>query len=340
MTVKTPIFQSIVINSQNVTAQLAPDIIEYQFDSVLKGGASSIEFTLRNFSLNTPVAPVMGDYIEVKIQYEEDGAIVPLNSGTLRIDFIERTGLPDVIKYSATSFDYGLGLSNFSNQVYTNRTMSSIVQELATAANITVLGEPTADIVGTSPTAVGNRVLQVQGTRLRLLQDLADTYGFFMNLRLGFLIFRDIGVLEQQAPVFQIDLGDVTNYRVRLRGGNLFRTALTYYADNSAISIIDTTVPQDNNYDVSKEGFYANTGSATRRSIGVLASTNRGRHIMYLNMAGNYLYAGDVVRIVNTSFDNGKYICMRAVHNFTPEGGWTMDVELDKVFGANSQINP
>jgi hypothetical protein len=337
MSVRTPVFSSIVINSQNVTNQLAPDIIEYTYDSVLQGGASSIEFTIRNVNRNVLNPPQLGQFIEVKHRYSGDAN--EMNSGTLRIDFMERSSDPTIIRYGATAFDYNLGLSNFSVQTYSNRTLSSIIQEIATSANLTLLGEPSGDIVGTATTQSGIRSVSVNGNRLRLLQDLADTYGYAMNLRLGFLIFRDWTTLESQFPNFQINLGDVTRYRIRERASGLYRTALALYSDTASVSIVDNTVPQDINFDVRGEGFYANIGSATRRSIGQLAKTNRGRFIIYADLFGEYLYAGDIVNLIGAGSDNGKYICMRSTHNFAPDSGWTMQIELFKIFGSAATVN-
>lgn len=336
--VDKPEIKSVVINANNVTSAVIPAIASVTFSNVY--GVSTVDMELVTSQITSP--PQIGDFIEIKFGYASPNLV---NTGTMKIDDVVRQYAPDITTIGARAYDYGIGLETKGTIVYSNLSLTSIVQSIANRFNLTLItsGISTAiagtrDSLGTGFVSVGSD----ESWLAILKKELANTYGYALNLRLGELVFENYRVLDQAATVAVVTSTDMIRqptFRESLAG---FSSASARSKDGYTITVTDNNITEvDNSLDLSSEGYYNSIDAAELRALGALIAANKDRHTGRVRVPGDVdLLAGKTINVSPAgSVDDGIYTIDQAVHSFSKTSGWITDLTLRKTYPDNYLTN-
>lgn len=339
-----PVIKSVVMNSANITSLISPDILSLTYTDVLEAGASTFDLELRNLNRNMINPPKMGDYIEIKFGYSNSAAEV--NTGTHRVDDVIREYGYDTLRIGARAYDYGIGLkSNVGTSgkiVFQNSTLRSIVQTIAGQFSLTLVGTSTIStlIVGTSSVPGSTQSVTESGDSwLDLAQKLATKYGYAFNLKLGQMLFRSYDSLDAQGYSVLASVTDIVprpRFRENIVGN--YQSASVASKGGTTVTVIDNVIPGiTDKIDLTGEGYYDSLDAAIFRAKGAIIESNKDRHIGQIKIPGNTnAIAGNNIQLINLDErDNGLYAIDRAVHTVSPSDGWTVSLDIRKIFTRN-----
>lgn len=322
---------SFVVNTVQRITELGRNIISINYTDPLEAAASRLEIV---FNANEPIANLhINNFIEVKFKWDTDS--VEFNTGTHKIDTVERGMNPGTYMIGAIAYDFQLGLTSVKAWKYVNATLSSIVNNIAgqTTPVLTVQGDPdTTILVGTSQSnVVGSSVTEEDRTALALLKKLANKYGYAFNLKYGQLRFESFELLAARSSVktyTNTDLNKGTRYNSDAVG--TLRTAFAYYQNPtplSFISYIDNSAYKQDTITYDNEGYYRDNAAALLRSKGGLREANLRQNSGKLEVEGEvFLYAGRRISILSGSnFVN--YLIDRAYHRLSSKG-WLCSLDV------------
>lgn len=325
------IITSFVVNAIQRRDELVASITDITYSDPLEAAASRLEIT---FGVTQPIANLnINNFIEVKFKYSTDAQ--EFNTGTHKIDSVERGMNPGTWMIGAIAYDFQLGLASIKSWKYTNSTLSSIVNNIAgqTTPVLTVQGDPDSSLlVGTSQSnVVGSAVVEEERTALALLKKLAQKYGYAFNLKYGQLRFESFELLSARAAVANYtntDLNKGTKYQASALG--TLRTALAYYQDPTPltyISYIDNGAYKQDSVSFDNEGYYRTQAAALLRSKGGLREANLRQDGGKLELEGEtFLYAGRRIQLLNGS-NFVSYLIDRAYHRLNKDG-WRCSLDV------------
>ena len=337
--VDKPEIKSVVVNAVNVTSQMNAAIASVTFSDVY--GVSTVDMELVTSQIVTP--PKIGDFIEIKFGYA--GSTELINTGTMKVDDVVRQYGPDVTVIGARAYDYGIGLAAKGKILYSNSSLSSIVQSIATRFSLTLVTSGISTAIAGTRDTLGTGFVSVESDESWLAvlnKELADTYGYALNLRLGELNFENYRTLDQLAPVGVITSTGMIrqpNFRESLAS---FSSAIAKSKNGYTITVTDSNITQVSNaLDLSAEGFYDSINSAELRALGALIAANKDRHVGRVRVPGSItLLAGKTVSVSPAgTIDDGIYAIDQAVHTVSKQSGWLTDLTLRKTYPDNYLTN-
>lgn len=325
------IITSFVVNTVQRVDELAKHITDITYSDPLEAAASRLEIT---FGVTEPIANLhINNFIEVKFRYHTD--TTDFNTGTHKIDSVERGMNPGSYSIGAIAYDFQLGLTSVKTWKYVNATLSTIVNNIAAQPTpaLSVQGDPNNTLlVGTSTSnVVGSSVTEEERTALALLKKLALKYGYAFNLKYGQLRFESFELLGSRAAVktyTNTDLNKGTRYNANALG--TLKSSLAYYqaADtSSAISYVDNGAYKQESITLDNEGFYRTSDAALLRSKGALREANLRQDTGKLEVEGEvFLYAGKRITLLNgSSFVD--YLIDKAYHRLNKDG-WRCSLDV------------
>ncbi|NJM69236.1 MAG: hypothetical protein HC862_02850 [Scytonema sp. RU_4_4] len=334
MPVKKPIFSSVVINAATATVSIGAHISNFSYTEIWGAAASHFEFDLAD---SASIKPTIGDYLEIKFKYADDPAANLVNTGTMRVDDTVRRYDYPLLSIGANAFDYNLG--NRIPISYTNASIRAIVETQSSVFGLSLpdLNTISGAIAGTSTNVTDPKVEKAE-SRAEMLALLARKYGYFFNLYLGQLIFRDISILESQPAARVLTKSDVCNDVVpqsrKTTSGNFKNVQVSYNNNGSAATGVYTATADDgaltnNTINLSSEGYYNNFDSASRRGYGQIKESNRNWNRMSISCEGHYLLrVGNVVQLADFYPDYGFWLIEQAVHTIRKSDGWRTQLDL------------
>lgn len=260
-----------------------------------------------------------------------------INSGTLKCSAIRKGINPETTIMSAIAFDYGLGVANISGYSYTNATFLDVVATHANAASPPLTysaGLPTW-IVGNSQGISDPKVI-TSSSRLQMLREMAETYGFFFTMKSGEIRMTSIQSTYALAPSFTLYGYDCSDYNLDL---DFTRCAVQIVAWHSGTTHTLTTTgfpPSVNaTIDLRREGWYSSVGAATARCWGQWESSNGARANLRVRSMGDTRFrvgitvtASFFVLTVGTDdYSERTYLIKKVTHSVSA-AGWVCDLEL------------
>ena len=339
-----PIIKSVVLNSVNITNAIVPDILSLTYTDLLEAGASTFDLEIRNKGRSLATPPTMGDYLEIKFGYQ--GSVSEVNTGTCRVDDVIREYGHDTLRIGARAYDYGIGLkSNVGSSgkiIFQNSTLRSIVQTIASQFSLTLVGTSSisTEVVGTTATLGSSNIVTESGdTWLDLAQKLAVKYGYAFNLKLGQMLFRSYDSLNAQGYsvlLTSTDLVPRPRFRENIVGN--YQKATVASKTGTTVTLTDNTIPGvRDTVDLTSEGYYNSINNAVLRATGAIIESNKDRHIGQVKIPGNpNAIAGNNAYITTLDDrDEGMYGIDRAVHTLSASEGWTVQLDLRKIFAQN-----
>lgn len=326
LAVTKPLISSFFVNGVS-SPSLIPSIVSLTYTDPASGGSSLLEVT---FDESASGLPVRGDTIQAVIKYESD--TIGLDTGLHRCDRPIRDYNPQTVTIGSQSYDYDLTIGSQETVVFTGAFLDDIVNDIATAFGLAANEDAEHVVVGSTNDVSTNVTIQA-GSFFEMLQQLAVDYGYSFRLKYGILSFIDYDTLDTQAAAFSLTPSDCLSARFTSRIDGVFRTAFFPHKTGVA-SVVDSSVPTQDELDFRPSPYYENVDSAFRRSRGELRKRNNSRHEASITIEGTRLAVGGTsINLVSFSdpSDNATYRIARATHNISASG-WNTDLDLEKIY--------
>jgi len=333
---KVPFVSALYVNGEtNRAPEFSPFLKSIELDDRDSGIASTFTIELISYAA-TPVINI-GDRLSFDLSYEDTSNI--LQSGTFVVDRIDFGFAPNIKKIGAIAFDFGLGLKGVSDIAYANATLRAIVSTQAAAAFPPLTVSPS--LTGIDGFIAGSRSDENEGdyvvsstSRLDLLSELAEQYGYIFSIASGLLRFEKYESAESQASIKTYTPTSVTpGARFDDNRATQIKEAWAEYVGAGYSIIQDQSSRTRDIADYRSEGFYVSKAAADRRCIGAIKAKNVNSLAGYFTIEGDSIArAGKVVTLSgwDTLLD-GRWYVLRAVHRLSSSTGWIVDMDVRKI---------
>lgn len=322
-----------------VTNGAIASLISVEYNDIYSVGASTLEM---DFLSSYSSMPALNTFVEIGICYSSSSGNV-LRTGIMKVDDITRRYGGATTRIGAIAWNYDTeGFSVGGGITYTNSTVASVVADNTSRMGLTLSPLPNplpSTIIGTTnvlSASVDNLcVLSTEESRVGLLQEIAEDYGYAFQIKSGILYFRALSNLRALATVMSLTATDImpgAEFRESLSG--TFRRAIATTRSGTIATTTDSTMATtpDLSVEHSKGQYYENLASTALRSNGELARRNFGRYTGRIRCAGHYLLqCPNNIQLVSVGSDSGKYQIVKANHDFS-SSGWLTNLELQRVF--------
>lgn len=331
-----PIIHSVVKNSVQIQSEIVPYIIDLTYEDIFKAGVSNFNIRIAPYSNR----PVLGDFMEIRFKYS--GITGEKNTGTHRIDDISYRFGEDTIDIGAVSWDYQLGLKEVGKGTYSNSNLSNIVSNIASNYGLTISGVVSNNKAGTSSTTTGlvSETFENE-SQIDFLNRLANKYGYAFNLKFGLLIFQSIETLRSASSIATVTPSDIIiGARFRESVYNTFRKIRVRHK-NGTIILTDSSVPGNDELDLTDEGYYENYSSAVMRAKGAAYEANTKRITGEISLYGEPIYnPGNNITISGLGSPiDGVFIIEKVRNTITKNGGWISFLNISAVFTNHFSVS-
>ncbi len=333
---RLPKIFSLQINNIERLGQLAPNLSSLTYQDPIDGGTSLLEL---EFDAQATGLPGEGDLVRVIFGYDQEASLPNtkvLDTGIHRCDRPTRRYNPDTVTIGSQSYDYGQTTTVNTKQrmIFAQQSLSAIVSAIATNCGLTLIGDPSGIIAGNTSDATTN--VTVSGNSyLEILQSLAADYGYAFRLKYGTLLFRSYSSLETQGYSFALTPSDCLSAEFTNKNKGIYKTAtFPYKGNNTAASLVDSTVPTNDTLDFRPSPLYNDANAATQRSQGELYKNNRSRHEGTITIEGRF----DAIAGINIQLatfrdpDNGVFQVNSCTHKLSANNGWQTELKVRKIF--------
>lgn len=332
---RVPKIWSVVVNSVNVTTAIATSIVSLNFIDIFQSGASTAEIELLTSS---PYVPVIGQFIEIKFGYLDTPGTV-ITTGTMRIDNVVETFRPNTVKYNAIAWEQGTeALDEGYSYGYQNYNLKAAIDNSASILGLTVSSLPSplssTLIIGTTSTlsaAPGNTVsITSTGGRYRLLEKIANEYGYAFQVKGGVLSFKRLADMRAAAAIATLSaINCKTGASFRNNVSGVVKTVSVTTRSGTTAPYTDANAPSYVNTKVQISDYFENLAATAARAEGLLAEKNSKILTGTIAIAGSLVYtAGATINLSDfPAFYNRKWLINQVAHDFGAKG-WTEELSI------------
>lgn len=219
----------IIFEGQNVTADVAPALLDVTYTDNETGKADEVElrFQDRLQLWRSELMPEKGDSIALKIGYQ-GGAL--LDCGSFETDEVSYDGPPDTVTIRGIATGIKKDLRNIKTKAWEKTTLKKIADEIAGSHGLKLNGD--------IPDVKFERLTQNKSD-LSFLRELAGDYGCTFKIENGKLVFYSIEVLHELETSAVIKRSQVIAYN--LRSSNCIRGVQVSYFSAKANRVITHT---------------------------------------------------------------------------------------------------
>lgn len=328
-----PTVQELWRNASDIAEAARPYLQSVTFEDRLGGNTSMLEMAF----LRTPGTPLFnrGDKTKFKLSGGQVGGLT-LDTGIMVVDRVDSSFMPNVITVRAMSYDYELGGRGKTDIAYQGSTLRNIVLTQANFFDPPLLVDNNGanimgEVVGAASTDGGTDYRESAESRIALLQQLAQKYGYAFQIRNDVLTFIAYESLEGRASVRTIDLSEVEPGAEfdDNEGSSIYRVYVEHNGTGFT-NMIDNFSRSNDLVDLRSEGWYANSVVSGRRAYGLIKERNNNRRVGRLTLWGDgLLRAGDNITLNSTWWNwSGRYSIVTATHRLTPNQGWRTSLEI------------
>lgn len=320
----------VVYENKDITANVAPSLIELAYTDYMEGESDSVELVLEDADRRWQNGwyPQHGDTVSVQLGYA-DAPLLPC--GEFEIDEVELEGPPDIIRIKGLAAGVKRSVRTRNGRAYENTTLGDIAKTIAQRNKLTLEGK-------IDPVKI-DRITQVYETDLTFLKRVADAYGYSFAVRGKKLCFFKRSELKTAKPTLVIRRQDVTTYRFQDKVRGVVTAATVAYHDPKTKKTKKATVKDKqakgnaHSADELKLNVRAeNEQQARLKADAALDRANEDQTGGSLTMPGQVkLLSGVNVRLEGFGVMDGKYTITRAQHRVTRSSGYGTDVELKRV---------
>jgi phage protein D len=319
----------ILYNSRDITNDVSAFLERFTYTDNASGKADEISLVFNDSDglWASEWYPDKGDNLAVKFGYENK----IVDAGVFVIDEISSSGFPRKLDLRAISASANKALRTKNSKVSENKTLRQLVEAIAEANSLTVLGE-----ISDIPIS---RTTQNKETDLAFLQRIGKEFGYVFNVKNDTLVFTLVYNLENQNAVETVDLINCSNYSFTDKLVETYKNAQSRYTNPQTGETAKATSKTN-------EGATAGTASdvliistkaenkqqaeAKAKAAAYFANTlgQTGR----LSLEGNpVLVAGNNIQLTSFGALDGKFQILTSTHTIERTGGYKTSIEVKRV---------
>jgi phage protein D len=306
-------------NDEDVTEKLKKNILSISFTDNAGTQSDSIALKIdgKNFQ-----RPNKDDKLKLYFGYENESLFF---AGTFNIQTSTRIN-NYLLNVTATGVDFSLELKQKKSATFENTTLKNICSTIASAHNLELKSDFGDCII--------KNQLQTNESDLNFLTRLADTYNALFSIKNNTLIFikkNDNNSINEDLPIFEVDAFEVENLSIKYSNKLFYKSCEAKWHDNKE-NKAKTVVVGDDKPVFSLTGTFKDEADATIKAQAKLSLINKGIVSGSFTMSGAEIYAGANLQLINTinNEDDGIFSIKTVKHNFTPTGGWIVNVEFER----------
>lgn len=320
---------------KDITADLAPDLLSFQFnDNEGKSDEIQLDLQDRDRKWQNPWLPSKGDKITAAIRLEnwrKEGEVSQLKCGTFYIDDVGFKGPPDTVSIKALSVPFNDGGKDTEQtRAWENTDLVTILGNVATSAGLKLLYD--------APNFTYDRVEQKRETDLAFAKRVTKKEGLSIKVTAEQLVIYDDLKYESQSTVRTITRGesDVKSYDFNETAAEeQYQKVEISYFDDSKKKVVKYVyevpgVQKGPTLKVNKRA--KSIDEAKRWARAEARNKNKKSKTGKLTMLGDErLIQGLTVKLENFGAFSGKYYIESSDHQVT--GGYTTNISLREVLG-------
>lgn len=222
----------IVYNSSDISKDIAPYLLSFEYTDNESHKADSINITLEDKDQLwiQPWLPKKGDAITASIittDWAKTGETLSLPCGTFSVDEVEFSGPPSIVQIKAVSIPVTAALrTETKTRAWERISLSATAADIAAASNMALMYESPCN-----PQYL--RIDQVESSDLAFLQTLCEKAGQSLKVTSNTIVIFDEKTYEAKPSVRVIDRlgGDVLQFSFRTKTAGTAKTAKVTYSD-------------------------------------------------------------------------------------------------------------
>lgn len=319
----------ITIAGKDVTRDLAPYLLEINYEDVLSGEADTLEIMLwdSNRLLIGDYFPTLSDTLSVSLTKQNWQDNSNLDLGTFEIDEVQAAFPPSTFKIKAVSISQNSELRQHDeSKAWENLKLSELAAQIAADSGVELFYQASYD-----PDL--KRVEQQEQSRLALLEKIcADNY-LALKVDDGKLIIFDESELDKQSPVATIerDTSNILRFSAKKTLQEVYKSAQVSYKHGDKDELFqgsfDSGAQSGKVLKINKK--VEDKAAAERLAKNSLRDKNKKETEVRLELVGSFEYlAGNVVELKGFGKFDGRYLIERARHKVG--SGYSCDLELRK----------
>lgn len=328
---------------KNITSDITPYVRSVTYTDYLSGQSDELEVELEDADGRwvRHWYPGKGDTLSLKIGYE---AAPLLPCGAFEIDEIEFAQPPATVSIRGLATGVKVSVRTRKPGAYENTTLAAIAQRIAKRNKLTLTGKIRDIRI--------DRVTQYQERDVEFLTRLAREYGYAFKIVGSKLVFTELASLRDGGAVLTLTATDLISIRLRDKVKEIFQEAKVKYHDPKTKKLVvygvkgdqvtevgQTTTSTKKQSGQSTSGdtlkLSARSGSkaaAQAKAQAALDEANLQQTAGSLTVPGNpKLVAGTTFWLADCGKLSGKYLVESARHRIDRGGGYTTELEVNRV---------
>ena len=315
-------------NKKDISAEIAPYMLQITYTDVLKGESDDLEINLENRDLRWLSGwwPSKGDQLQLQIGYENEPL---MNCGSFQIDEVEANGgSADTISIRALAAGVTQSLRTDNTVAYEDMSLEDIARKIAGKHGLKLTGS-----VGTQKRRrKAKRVTQKKETDLAFLKRLGEAEGVVFSIKDGQLVWHDQDTLDTANSIIVIDRIAMNPYTFRSKTNQIYRGCEVSYFDPAKKKLI---AHQYKDPDVTTGDILKLTTRCESKEEAIIKavaaiknSNSRQIEGQFTTIGSTRLVAGINLELTGLGLLAGGYQAHKARHILERGGGYKTELEI------------
>lgn len=318
---------SVIYEGKDITEDLTPTLLDISYTD--KAEDESDEVTIRVEDVarlwQTSWKPAKGDKIEISFGYADK----LIGSGTFEVDELDLTGPPDIVVIKAIASGVSSDLRTRKSRSFESTTLTAIVQEIADAHGL--------EILGTIPAVSINRATQNRETDLGFLHRIGKKYGVLFSPRGSTLVFTTRKGIDGATFVLTLDRTDLSSYQITQKTFGTYSKASVKYSDPDTAEAVTAESEYDGDEVVNSDTLEIferaeDEDQAQEIADAALHEHNTKACTGTINLEGTpLLLSGNNIELTGFGDFTGVFQVTESTHTFVKSGGYRTNGKIKRV---------
>jgi len=310
--VKKPTFK-LLANDKDVTAALQKELISLTFKDEENNKADELTIKVGGEFAR----PKYEDELKLYLGYGDD----LVYCGLFKVQTSTRSD-NNILTISATGVNFSSILKEKRDVTYEKISIKGICKQIADR-NVLKLKSDFDDVAILS-------IAQSNESDLHFLNRLAKDYNAIFNIKNDTLIFTKKikeNKKNEDLPSYTISANEVRTLSIKHSNKTLYKSCKSIWHDTKENKTKEVVVGFGEPVLINK-GNFKNEAEAKAKAQAKLERAVQGLVSGSLSMAGEVIFAGSTLNLIDTLEDDGEYRIRTVNHNFTSDG-WTINLEFE-----------